>query len=106
MYLILECSEADQWPGIHGEHHYLNSPRRIPEGRRPAVLQTDRDIAEREALRLARTHPGRRFVVFAAVAAGITTKIASHQTVGGQTFGEHDVATLVQIGEPESDIPF
>lgn len=98
-YLIVELSDADQWEPRHGA-------RVIPMHRRPTMLQTSQEVAEQEALRLARAHPERRFVVFAATAAGITTKVPTHITVGGQVFHERSVAALVEIGDPDDDLPF
>ncbi len=62
--LILEWSEAYAWPNLIG------TVKRIPEPRKPAMLQPDRDTAEAEAKRLAAAHPGRKFAVFEACVVG------------------------------------
>ena len=106
MLMILEVSEAENWqPGaplaMDG-----GGTRVIPPVRRPTVLQPDRETAEREALRLARVHPGARFVVFEAVAAGITVKVPTHTTLGGKVVAEGDVPTLVHFKDEDDGIPF
>jgi hypothetical protein len=110
MLMILEVSDSGDWvthpigmmPGDR------ERPRTIPPHRRPTVLQPDVETAERECLRLAREHPGARFVVFKAVSAGITAKVPSHTTLGGKVVAEKDVATLVQFSADEDpdEIPF
>src|SRR3569833_1368495 len=98
-WLIVDVCEADQWEPRHGA-------RVIPSVRRPSMLQPSRAVAEQEAMRLARTHPDRRFVVFEAVAAGITTGVPSHVTLAGKVFAERSVATLVTITDPDDEVPF
>jgi hypothetical protein len=104
--LILELTDHDSWPQIHA---IGDGPRRIPEFRRPTVLQPDRETAEKEALRLAAAHPGRRFVIFEPVSQGITVKVPTHVTLGGKTIVERDKAMLVVITdatEADDDLPF
>lgn len=101
-FLILELSESGDWPPRLGARH-------IPERRRPTMLQPSREVAEQEALRLARMHPGSRFVVFAPVMQGVTVKVPTHVTLAGKTMVERDQALLVAIKEPEEvddDLPF
>lgn len=102
-HIIIEMSEAEQWPSAEWAPSKV-----IPAVRRPTMLQPDRETAEREALRLTEMHPGRRFVVFAPVSAGVTAKIPTHVTLGGKVFAERHQATLVEFGEePDDDgIPF
>lgn len=98
-WLILELSDASQWERRHGGCV-------VPAQRRPSMLQPSRETAEQEALRLARSHPGHRFVVFQACSAAITVKVPSHITVAGQVFAERAVPTLVDVGEPAEEVPF
>jgi hypothetical protein len=59
-------------------------------------------------VRLAGLHPGSRFVVFEAVAAGVTVKVPTHTTLGGKVVAERSMPTLVQFkSDDDSDeIPF
>lgn len=95
--VILEVSGSDQWPPFRG-------CRRIAPDDRPTVLHPSREIAEAEALRLTRAHPGRLFVVFEAVTAGHSVKVPTHITLGGAVVAEQWMPSLVQIGP--DDIPF
>lgn len=107
--LIVECSEAHEWPGLRSSEVMQrlknNEPQRIPQKRRPAVLQPDRATAETEAKRLAQAHPGKRFVIFEAAAAAQTVEVPTHTTVSGQAWGARRVAVLLDIGEDDG-IPF
>lgn len=57
--LIVECSDAHEWPGLWSaevmQRLKNNEPQRIPPARRPAVLQPDRKTAEAEASALQRS---------------------------------------------------
>ena len=77
--LILELSDAGDWPSLYshlGQRLGLD-PLRIPEGRKPAMLQPNRAIAEAEAKRLAAIHPGKRFAVFEAHVVATTVEVPS-----------------------------
>lgn len=107
--LIVECSEAHEWPGmwsgIAGGRPLHPEPLKVPQERRAAMLQPDRKTAEAEAQRLAINHPGKRFVVFAAAAAATTVKVPTHTTVSGKPWGERTIALLLDIGDDDG-IPF
>lgn len=108
--LIVECSDADTWPGLKsrmpgGSVQNPTEPLQVPPQHRPSAMQADIDTAEAEAQRLARAHPGKVFVIFKAVAAAKTTKVPTHTTLGGKTTGEQQVAVLLDIGEDDG-IPF
>lgn len=103
-HLIVELSDSEAW----GQPDHLvgaTSPRIIPIARRPTMLQTDRVTAEREAKRLASMHPGKVFVVFAPVCAGITTQIPTHITLDGRAILSKTVAAIADIQDP-NEIPF
>lgn len=103
-HLILELSDHQAW----GQPAHLigaSAPHIIPEARRPTMLQTDRETAEREAMRLARTRPGGVFVVFAPVCAGMLVAVPTHITIGGQVVLTKKVPTLVDIHDPD-EVPF
>jgi len=103
--LIVDCTDAHEWPGRLGQSNaYAHSlPQRMPEPKRPAILQPSRRVADAEALRLAAAHPDRRFVIFEAAAAAITTVVPTHTTINGTPWGERRVAVLLDIG---TDVPF
>lgn len=107
--LIVECTEAHQWPGlfsdIAGGRLAQPEPLRIPTERRPGMLQPDRATAEAEAKRLAQQHPDKRFVIFEAAAAATTVRVPTHTTVSGQPWGERTVPVLLDIGEDDG-VPF
>lgn len=79
--------------------------QKVPPLHAPTVVQPDRETAEREALRLAREHPGKTFVVFQACIAAVGRRVPSHITLGGQVVREHIVPALTAI-EGDQDIPF
>lgn len=107
--LIVDCTESHEWPGMWStavmQRLKNNEPQRVPEKRRPTILQPDRKTAEIEAQRLALANPDRRFVIFEACAAACTAKIPTHTTVSGKPWGERTVAILLDIGEDDW-IPF
>lgn len=100
MCVIIEVEGAGDWPATpHGGEIV-----RIPVDRRPSVLQPDRPTADAEAVRLAAAFPGRRYVVFEAVAAGVTIKVPTHITLGGHVVSERNGAKLVAIVDDK--VPF
>ena len=101
-HLIVEMSEAQEWPAAPMAGRWAKV---VPHDRRPTILQQDRETAEREALRLAREHPGKRFVIFAPVAAGVTAKVPTHVSISGQVIVERSVPALTTIEDP-NEIPF
>lgn len=104
--LIVDVTDLDDYPDHFGGGHCL------PLRWRPTVVQAGRATADREALRLAKAHPDRRFFVFEAVAAGLTIKVPTHVSISGRVLVEGSTAALVQIGEStpihnmDRDIPF
>lgn len=106
--LILEWSEADQWPGLFGAVSSVLAakPLRVPDARRPAVLQPNREIAEREAKRLAERHPGRHFAVFEAQMVATTVEIPTHTTVGGKVWASRKVPALLTVEDDDVALPF
>lgn len=71
----------------------------IPMGKRSSVIQRDREVAEREAVRLAQAHPGRRFAVFTFVGVVEAKHVATHVTLGGRV-----VATTMKPVWQERDL--
>ena len=106
--LILDVTEADQWPGRLGETalSVVDKPRRIPAGKSPAVLQPSREVAESEAKRLAREHLGRRFMVFEAVAIGTRIEIPTHVNLRGEVLARRLEPTVLLIGDAPDEAPF
>lgn len=105
--LIVDCTDSPEWSGRLGElNAYVHScPQRLPDDKRPTILQPSRAVAEAEALRLAAAHPDRRFVVFEAAAAAITTTVPTHTTINGAPWGERRVAVLLDLGADDG-VPF
>lgn len=95
--LLLDVTLIDSWPQRHGGHA-------IPEIRRPSLLQPNREIAEAEALRLNKAHPGHHFVVFEAKSMSRTVKVPTHVSITGQVLLEGNLPQLVAIDD--TDIPF
>ncbi len=107
--LIVECSDAETWPNlftVEPPRAGFVGPLRIPQARQPAILQPDRDTAEREAMRLASTKgAGKVFVIFEAVAAARLVTVHSHTTLGGTLTGEQLLPRVLDLGEDDG-IPF
>lgn len=105
--LILEVTELQDWPERFKPfgRPLDDAPRGIPAERRPAVLQPDRETAEREAQRLAAAHPGKRFAIFECNALATTVQIPTHTTVGGQVFQHRQAAVLLAVTENDA-VPF
>lgn len=101
-HLIVEMSEAHQWDGAPQAGRWAKV---VPADRRPTILQQDRETAEKEALRLAGEHPGKRFVVFAPIAAGVTAKVPTHVSISGKVIVERSVPALGSIDDL-NEVPF
>lgn len=97
--LILDVTEIDQWPPRHGGHM-------IQDIRRPTILQHSREVAEAEALRLNKAHPGHQFVVFEARTMSKTVKVPTHVSISGQVLLEGNLPQLVSIDDGDIQIPF
>lgn len=84
--VILDVTDADEWKQ-RTLGYYLETDRPtlplIPEGKRPTVMQPDRDTAEREASRLCRRFPGRRFAVLELAGVVQAKEVPTHVTLGG-----------------------
>lgn len=107
--LIVDCTDSHEWPGLYssvaGGRPLNPEPLRVPTDKRPTILQPDRKTGEAELQRLALRYPGRRFVLFDAAVAAVTTRVPTHTTVSGQPWGERSIALLLSIGEDDG-IPF
>jgi hypothetical protein len=97
--LIVDVTLIDNWPKRHGVHV-------IPDIRQPRQLQPTREIAEAEALRLNKAHPGHHFVVFEARSMTRTVKVPTHVSITGQVLLEGNLPQLVAIDDADSLIPF
>ena len=97
--VVIEVSDHDQWAPFRG-------CRRIPDERRPTVLHPSREVAEQEAVRLARAHPERMFAVLEAAIVAANVTVPAYVTLGGQMYGEQRLPRLMQVGEGPDDIPF
>ncbi|HEY0200654.1 MAG TPA: hypothetical protein VGC24_03070 [Burkholderiaceae bacterium] len=95
--LLLEVSDADQWEPWRGG-------KRLPLGHGPTQLHPTREIAESEALRLAKRNPGKRFAVLECKSITTKVKITTHVTLAGRVVIESDCHVLSEVDEDE--IPF
>jgi len=104
-FLILDITEAHNWADLQVP---LSAPKRIPADCRPTVLQTDREAAERELMRLAKSYPRRTFILFEPAAKGVTIKVPTHATIAGRVVAERVETLLVKIQEQDldDDLPF
>ena len=98
-YLILDGADVDLWQ----RHH--SGGLLIPAGKRPTVLQANRERAEAEALRLGTQHPG-LFVIFAPVAMAKRVPVATHVNIRGDVLHTANTLRLLPIGDPLDDVPF
>lgn len=91
--VILAVDRPDQWrPAVGGGKH-------IPSSKVCTVLQPSRAVAEREALRLAKEHPGVDFLVLEAVAIAKHQRTPTHVTIGGKVVADEPGSTLAAIAE-------
>lgn len=97
--VIIDVTSIADWSPHHSGGVVLADPRR------PKVLHESRQIAEREARRLAVVHPGHRFVVFEAVAVGMTIEVATYVNLHGKVLEMGKTAAVVQILGSD-DVPF
>lgn len=98
--LILDVTDCENWPKHHAGGSF------IPAGRAPSVLQTTRDVAEQEALRLAGRHPGHSFVVLEARVVATAVKVPTHVTVGGTVFAARQMPMLMDVIHTAEIPPF
>jgi hypothetical protein len=99
VHVIIDLGESHQWDLRFREHGRLHGPQLIPPGKRPTILQCAREIAEAEALRLARAHPTGRFVIFTATDVAVLVDAPTHVNVNGQPLRNERVARLASISE-------
>lgn len=98
--VIIEMKDSAGWPDAFGGFTAIPAPRR------PTALQTDRKAAEREARRLASLHPGRRFVIFEAVAVGMQVSVPTHVSLEGKTLISGTTPAVMSLGDADDQIPF
>lgn len=72
----------------------------------PTVLQPSRDVAEREALRLAARNPGRHFLVLEACIVARAVKVPTHITLGGKVVAESLRPSLIALADDPNALPF
>jgi hypothetical protein len=95
--VIIDVTGGHEWP------EFWHGGIRVPEYKRPTVLRLDRPSAEVEAMRLAKANPGRQFAIFEAVSMGITIKVPTHVNIAGKVLVEGATASVVSIGDEDSD---
>lgn len=96
-FLILEISDSSNWPT-----RYVDC-QQIADARRPTLLHLSRLSAEREALRLQQTHPGKRFALFHADSVTVTVQAPSHVNLKGEVLMSRPEARLADTTD---QIPF
>lgn len=77
----------------------------IPAEKRPTILQPNRATAEREALRLAKLNPGRRFAIFEACAMSLSVDVPTHVSLDGKVLISGKQPALVLIDQRD-EVPF
>lgn len=85
---------------------HFSGGSRIPARQAPTVLHASREVAEKEALRLAARFPGRGFVVLEATVVAQTCKVPTHVTLGGKVVAEQDRAMLIDLADDPDALPF
>lgn len=89
--VVVDVTDFDQWPT-----HYGSTV--IAVGKRPTVIQPDRETAEREAVRLAQANPGHRFAVFTFAGVVETTTVPTHITLGGKVVSTTTKPVWTELG--------
>lgn len=98
--LVVDMTGVEKWD----THH--SGGARVPARQQPTVLHSSREIAEREALRLAARFPGRGFVVLEATVLAATCKVPTHITLGGKVVAEQNRALLIDLADDPDALPF
>jgi hypothetical protein len=103
-FVIIDMRNAAEWPASGPLFEHTN-PLKIPEHKRPTVVQCSREIAEREALRLQQAHPDGRFVLFEATHVTVQVDAPTHVNLSGQTMFSRQIARLAKVHDAD-EIPF
>jgi hypothetical protein len=103
--VIVECSGSNEWESRHALRP-SSGPRVIPVDHRPTILQLNRTIAEAEAERLARLHPGKAFVIFEAVAVGVRVNTPTHVNHRGEVLISASRPSVLKITDFDDTVPF
>ena len=98
-FLILDVADSSNWYAGPVAH----SLARIPPEKRPTVLQTSRDAAEGEVLRLQAAHPEGRFVLFTASHMAVQVTVATHVNLKGEPMYSTKEARLASL---DDGVPF
>lgn len=96
--VIIDVTGFDDWPTSNFGTKQLGRNA-------PTVLQPSRETAEREAARLAKAHPGKRFAVFAVTTLAEAREVPTHVTLGGQVLQRRLEAFVTPVTDADQ-IPF
>ena len=89
--VVLDVTDADNWLRV-----FYSTARRIPFGGRSTVLHDDEELANDQAVALAKSFPDRRFAVFKLTGVVATQDLPAHKTLGG--------AVVASVKSPVWDI--
>lgn len=98
--IVVEMEGFSDWPETFGGYVV------IPAQKRPTALQTSREAAEQEVMRLVALHPGCRFVIFEAVALGMKISVPTHVNLEGNTLVSGMVPAVMSLPDVDAAIPF
>ena len=98
--MVVDLTGVEKW-----DSHFSGGAR-VPARQVPTVLHSSREVAEKEALRLAARFPGRGFVVLEATVVAATCKVPTHVTLGGKVVAEQDRAMLIDLADDPDALPF
>lgn len=95
--VIIAVDRPGQWRSAPG------GGKHIPPNKVCTVLQPSREVAEREALRLAKEYPGAAFVVLEAVTIARHQRVPTHVSLSGKVVADAPGSVLAAVSD---EVPF
>lgn len=103
MFLILDITSREAWPSIIHNRPIppeSGNPVRIPDFRRPTVLQQGTaEQARAEVERLLRAHPGRQFALFTCCATASLKELPWAVTLSGAVVETVKAPAWTELGQ-------